>query len=103
MLVKVTVPNTDYGKKAVVLKPIDAENWLLSFENEGEKAYDRHEVTPIPADYSCETCFDLDETCQECCEHDYDTSEGYTCLNCGKEGDYGALIDALEYRFDTER
>lgn len=41
--------------------------------------------------------------CTACCEHDFDMDEGYTCLNCGEQGDYGDLIDAAEYRFDPER
>lgn len=37
--------------------------------------------------------------CQECCEHDYDPDEGYSCLNCGKSGeDYLAsrIDDAMD-------
>lgn len=26
-----------------------------------------------------------DESCQEC-EHEFDSSEGFMCLNCGKDG-----------------
>jgi hypothetical protein len=25
-------------------------------------------------------------SCTECCEHEFDSSEGYTCLNCGTDG-----------------
>jgi hypothetical protein len=36
------------------------------------------------------------EDCPECCKHSFDAEEGYTCLNCGKQGDIGKLIDATE-------
>lgn len=32
--------------------------------------------------------------CPDCCEHELDSSEGYTCLNCGTEG--------LEHMADQE-
>lgn len=41
--------------------------------------------------------------CQECCEHEFDWDEGYTCLNCGLQGDIGELIDALEYGYGEDR
>lgn len=31
-------------------------------------------------------CPDDGEVCNECCEHEYDASEGFMCLNCGNEG-----------------
>lgn len=32
------------------------------------------------------------------CDHEFDWDEGYTCLNCGEQGDVGALIDrAMDY------
>jgi hypothetical protein len=37
-----------------------------------------------------------EETCQQCCEHDFDD---LYCLNCGIERDMGELIDAAEYRW----
>ena len=37
-------------------------------------------------------------TCPKCCEHEFDWDEGYTCLDCGMQGDIGALIDAEEIR-----
>lgn len=48
---------------------------------------------------ACKECEDVG--CDECCMHNFDPSEGYTCINCGKEGDVGQLIDAAEY--DMER
>lgn len=36
--------------------------------------------------YQCENPECDEETCQSCCDHDYDPSEGYACLNCGKDG-----------------
>jgi hypothetical protein len=39
--------------------------------------------------------------CPDCCEHQFDWDEGYTCLNCGEQGDVGALIDrAMDYGED---
>jgi hypothetical protein len=49
----------------------------------------------------CGECDGLDEQCQACCEHEYDVDEGYMCLNCGKQGDIGRLIDrAMDYGED---
>lgn len=40
--------------------------------------------------YNCEACKDTGEiegkNCQDCCDHEFDSSEGYMCLNCDKEG-----------------
>lgn len=48
----------------------------------------------------CQECEVLIESpydiCQSCCEHDFDIDEGYMCLHCGKQGDYGELIDAAQ-------
>ena len=49
--------------------------------------------------------FELDESAEaleEACEHEFDINEGYTCLNCGEQGDIGALIDATEYLYDIK-
>ena len=60
----------------------------------------------MSAKIACPYCSELTvtpetlESCEECCGHDY---EEFMCLNCGKEQDIGALIDAAEYRFDPER
>jgi len=35
------------------------------------------------------------ESKADCCEHEYDWDEGYTCLNCGEQGDPGEAIDAV--------
>ena len=43
----------------------------------------------------CEGC-EL-ETCQDCCQHQFDADEGYICLGCGLQQDIGELIDAAEY------
>jgi hypothetical protein len=47
--------------------------------------------------YSCEACKDSGvlpdgSGCRDCCEHEIDPDEGYTCLNCGYDGsgDYAA-------------
>lgn len=51
----------------------------------------------------CEVCNTSDggtnASCPACCEHEYDWSEGYTCLNCGHEGDVGGYIDSIEHLF----
>ena len=36
--------------------------------------------------YQCENPECDEESCTVCCDHEYDPSEGYTCLNCGKDG-----------------
>lgn len=33
------------------------------------------------------SCPDDGEVCSECCEHEFDPSEGMMCLNCNKEWD----------------
>lgn len=45
-------------------------------------------------------CNVSDDVCEECCEHQFDMDEGYMCLECGAQGDIGALIDSLEYTFE---
>jgi hypothetical protein len=42
--------------------------------------------------FDCAVCRDADEKCQECCEHEFDSSEGGMCLNCSRE-DYYNFID----------
>lgn len=39
----------------------------------------------------CSACNDLDEKCQECCQHEFDSSEGGMCLNCDMEGHEGSF------------
>jgi hypothetical protein len=36
------------------------------------------------------------EPCQDCCEHEFDSSEGYMCLNCNKEGAEDVFADAYD-------
>jgi hypothetical protein len=43
--------------------------------------------------YACLDCKDTGELdtgdfCQECCDHDYDSSEGMMCINCNAEYPY---------------
>jgi hypothetical protein len=62
----------------------------------------REEGDPKPV---CEGCQgDLGDSnsdyCSDCCEHQFDWDEGYTCLNCGEQGDIGGFIDALEYFYE---
>lgn len=40
---------------------------------------------------SCE-----EEGCQECCDHEFDSDEGYMCLNCDKEGFDSIASDAYD-------
>ena len=44
-----------------------------------------------PKEPTCEACNDTGEVggdpCVECCEHEFDPDEGFTCLNCGKQGE----------------
>lgn len=60
------------------------------------RAYGRFMLTSYPICEACDTT-DGGEGCQECCEHEFDSSEGYTCINCGADADMGSLIDAAEY------
>jgi hypothetical protein len=39
------------------------------------------------------------ETCQACCDHEYDPDEGYMCLNCGKDG----LEDVMTRAYDRAK
>jgi hypothetical protein len=52
--------------------------------------------------YICEEEDCNDAECEVHCEHDYDVDEGYTCLNCGKQGDLGELIDAAKYHMGDD-
>lgn len=38
--------------------------------------------------------------CQDCCDHDYDPDEGYTCINCGAEGYEDMAGAAYDYYKD---
>lgn len=42
---------------------------------------------------SKDDCYDV---CEECCEHEYDSSEGYMCLNCGADGAEHVMARAYE-------
>ena len=49
----------------------------------------------------CDGCGEIlwSENCQGCCDHEFDPDEGYTCLNCGKDGsDY--LAGMADYARD---
>ena len=35
----------------------------------------------------------LDRGCQECCEHDFDPSEGFICLYCSLQGEPSDVYD----------
>ena len=56
------------------------------FEKVTVLSRDYRKPTVTYTEVRCYECFDHDEQCQECCPHEFDSSEGYTCLNCGKEG-----------------
>lgn len=42
-------------------------------------------------------CHKDDDVCEKCCEHEFDSSSGYECLNCGKEG----LEDIMSAAYDS--
>ena len=42
----------------------------------------------------------INESCQECCPHEFDHDQ---CMDCGYERDPGDAIDAAEYAYDPER
>lgn len=43
------------------------------------------------------------EVCEECCEHEFDPSEGFTCLNCGKDGAEDAMANAYDRAKDLSK
>lgn len=49
-------------------------------------ARDRAEAEALKAHQDA-GCPDDGISCPECCEHEFDWDEGYTCLNCGEQGD----------------
>ena len=54
----------------------------------------------------CEACNDdgileNGDSCQDCCQH-YE-HDHYICLDCGKDLDPGAFIDAAEYAYGDDR
>lgn len=44
---------------------------------------------------------DDDMTCPECCVHDFDPDEGFTCLNCGSDG--SERVQSLAYDKEKDR
>lgn len=64
-------------------------------EKEAEaKALEAHKVAGCPDD---------GVVCPECCEHEYDWDEGGMCLNCGDQGDFGAVIDHAMEAYGGDR
>lgn len=45
--------------------------------------------------YQCENPDCDEETCQSCCDHEYDPDEGYMCLNCGTDG--SEVVQSVAY------
>ena len=41
--------------------------------------------------------------CDKCCDHEFDPSEGFTCLNCGKDGAEEVLSAAYDRAKDLRR
>lgn len=37
------------------------------------------------------------ESCQDCCDHEFDPSEGYMCILCGREGLEDVMCAAEDY------
>jgi len=56
---------------------------------------------------SCESCGKeisrFSSSCRECCEHEFDASEGYTCLNCGMDGAEEMLARAYDRAKDLRK
>lgn len=48
-------------------------------------------------------CPDDGELCNDCCDHEYDSSEGYTCLNCGDDGCESVLAAAYDRAKDIRK
>lgn len=53
----------------------------------------------MTAQTNCPDCTD-DEPCQSCCDHEFDPSEGYTCLNCGLDGLESSMSRAYDMAKD---
>lgn len=53
-------------------------------------------VNRLKKEPDCEECQDAGEIngegCKECCSHEFDSSEGGMCLNCGRD-DYYNFMD----------
>lgn len=47
----------------------------------------------------CEKCGDSSVACDECCDHEWDDSEGGMCINCGRE-DYYNFVNEDDPRED---
>jgi hypothetical protein len=66
---------------------VDSPAWSL-------KEYRMRQLTQLPNGFWVpEPCTECSEgalpngsACQECCDHEFDSGEGYMCLNCDKEG-----------------
>ena len=43
------------------------------------------------------------ETCEECCDHEFDADEGYHCLNCGKDGSESVMSAAYDRAKDLAK
>lgn len=58
-------------------------------------------------EYDCVVCKDRElpdgEGCEECCDHDYDSSEGYHCLNSGKDGSEDVMAAAFDHAKDLAK
>lgn len=52
--------------------------------------------------YQCENPECDEESCQSCCDHEYDPDEGYICLNCNKSG-IEDVMSAAESAHEGER
>lgn len=45
----------------------------------------------LPSEHQCD-----EESCQECCPHEFDSEEGNMCLNCGLDGTESVMNAAHE-------
>ena len=43
------------------------------------------------------------DICQECCEHEFDADEGYTCLGCGLDGSEDVMAAAYDRAKDFRK
>ncbi len=51
-------------------------------------------------DHRCECGESIEpqnDACEECCDHDFDPSEGFTCLTCGKDGTEDMVCAAHDF------
>lgn len=97
---KAVPPTTTWGLGTVRCTPC-SETFRAKIQAERDDR-DRREREALEA-HQAAGCPDDGVTCPECCEHEYDWDEGGMCLNCGDQGDFGAVIDFAMETYGGDR